>query len=79
MSAPAAEGAPRSLDEALEKAAIEKGLALYYRSCVRPLLRDPEGRWPTCCGSGCDPCMDLLTAVARRTLVLMGTPRKRED
>ncbi len=65
-----------TLDEALTQAADEASLADSYRACVRPLLRDPEGRWPRCCGSGCEPCNARLVQVAVRTLELLQTPRQ---
>jgi len=69
--------APESaLELALARASEELQLPSYYRSSVRPLLRDPEGRWPVCCGGGCEPCSQTLVRVAARTLELMGTPRK---
>jgi hypothetical protein len=64
------------LEAALIRASEELKLPSYYRSSVRPLLRDPEGRWPVCCGGGCEPCAQTLIRVAARTLELMGTPRK---
>ena len=64
-----------SRDEALAQAADEVGLAAPYRPCVGPLLRDPEGRWPRCCGSNCEPCNAMLVRVAARALELMATPR----
>jgi hypothetical protein len=68
---------PESLVElALTRASEELGLPSYYRSLVRTLLRDPEGRWPRCCGGGCEPCSQTLVQVAARTLELLGTPRK---
>lgn len=63
-------------EAALNQACDELGLPVYYRSCVKPLIRDPEGFWPRCCGSGCEPCAETLTQVALRTLELLGTPRK---
>lgn len=65
-----------TLDEALKRASEEHGLAEYYRDIVRPLLRNPEGRWPWCCGGGCEPCAQTLVKVAARALELSGTPRK---
>lgn len=65
-----------TLDDALEQARSELGFPGYYVSIVRPLLRDAEGRWPNCCGGGCDPCAAMLVRVAARTLELMGTPRQ---
>ena len=64
-----------TLEEALQTASDAAGLATHYRVCVRPLLRDPEGFWPRCCDSGCEPCNRDLCAVAARALSLMGTPR----
>jgi len=64
-----------SLDEALNQASQEIGLASYYQGNVRPLLRDPNGYWPRCCGGGCEPCAQTLVRVALRTLELCGTPR----
>lgn len=66
-----------TLDEALVRASEENGLAEYYRDIVRPLIRDNlhaaegEGRWPRCCGGGCEPCAEQLIRVAKRTLELM--------
>jgi len=50
----------------LFQAARECGLAECYIDCVRPLLR--EGPRPRCCGGGCEPCVQLLEAVAERVL-----------
>lgn len=58
------------LEAALEQASDEIGLPSYYRSCVRPLLRQPKHEWPTCCGAGCDPCAQTLVAVAERVFSL---------
>jgi hypothetical protein len=64
------------MDEALQQAASELGFPSYYLPSVRPLLRNPEGRWPRCCGGGCEPCAQTLIAVAKRTLEIAGTPRQ---
>ncbi len=64
------------VEAALNRASDELVLPTYYRSLVRPLLRDPEGHWPRCCGGGCEPCAQTLCLVAARTLELLGTPRK---
>lgn len=61
---------------ALAQAADELNLPAHYISCVRPLLRDVEGPWPRCCGSGCEPCADTLINVANRTLELLGKKRQ---
>ena len=65
-----------TMGEALTAAADEARLASYYRDCLRPLLRDPEGSWPRCCGGGCEPCNRVLCDIAARALVLMETPRR---
>jgi hypothetical protein len=64
------------LEAALRQASEENGLDPVYRDIVRPLLRDPDGRWPECCGGNCEPCSTLLVRVAARTLELLGRPRK---
>jgi len=64
-----------SVQDALRQACDELGLPFTYRGCVHPLLRDPEGEWPPCCGGGCYPCAQTLADVAVRTLQLLGTPR----
>lgn len=63
------------VQDALRQACDELGLPFTYRGCVHPLLRDPEGEWPQCCGGGCYPCAQTLADVAVRTLQLLGTPR----
>lgn len=70
------ESPPLPLDDALARASEELGFPSYYQSTVRPLLRNPEGRWPRCCGGGCEPCAQTLHRVALRALELMGTPRQ---
>ena len=60
---------------ALTRAGEELGLADYYRSCVRPLFAMPMTQWPLCCGGGCDPCAQLLVAVAGRVCELLGVDR----
>ena len=64
------------MNEALAQASDELAFPTYYRSVVRPLLRDPEGRWPRCCGGGCEPCAQTLHKVALRALELRGKPRQ---
>jgi hypothetical protein len=64
------------LEAALAQASDEIGLQEYYRDCVRPLLGMPEAQWPSCCGSGCEPCADVLCAVAERVHELLGIERR---
>ena len=59
------------LEPALVQASEELGLQDYYRDMVRPLLRMPRTQWPSCCGGGCEPCAQLLVAVAERVQSLM--------
>jgi hypothetical protein len=59
------------LETALAQASEELGLQSYYRDMVRPLLRMPREQWPGCCGGGCEPCAQLLVAVADRVLELL--------
>jgi hypothetical protein len=62
---------------ALQRAGEELGLADYYRSCVRPLFAMPATQWPACCAGGCEPCAQLLIAVAERVCELLGIDRQR--
>ena len=64
------------LNQALTQACADARLDECYRDCVRPLLRDPEGRWPSCCGSRCEPCNAVLCRAAARTLELLGAHRR---
>jgi hypothetical protein len=64
-----------ALNDAIAQAATEVGFPEHYRQTVRPLVRNPNGRWPRCCGGGCDPCADSLIEVAKRACTLLGTPR----
>ena len=55
---------------ALNEASDAVGLQVHYRACVRSIVNAPLERWPRCCGSGCEPCNQVLCEVARRVLVL---------
>ncbi len=59
------------LDAAIAKAGDEWRLDPVYRSTVRPLLRMPRDRWPSCCGSNCEPCSTTLVCIADRALELL--------
>lgn len=63
------------LDSAIHRAGQELSFPDYYEPCVRPLVRNPEGHWPRCCGGGCEPCAQTLIQVALRALELLGSPR----
>ncbi|MFZ5446055.1 MAG: hypothetical protein ACOZQL_39045 [Myxococcota bacterium] len=57
---------PKQLEAVLAEVADEVGLKPYYRACVKPILSAPPERWPRCCGSGCEPCNEVLCEIARR-------------
>jgi hypothetical protein len=61
-----------ALEAALAQASDELSLQTWYRDCVRPLLRMPRSQWPRCCGAGCEPCHQTLSAVAARVQELLG-------
>lgn len=52
--------------DAIEQASDELGLPIWYRSCVAPILALDPARHPSCCGGECEPCNDVLVAVALR-------------
>jgi hypothetical protein len=60
------------VNAALRQASEENSLPEYYRDLVLPLLWMPRDRWPTCCGSNCEPCSVALVRVADKTLALLG-------
>lgn len=66
----------QQLDSAIHQASQELAFPEYYEPCVRPLVRNPEGRWPHCCGGGCEPCAQTLIQVALRALELLGMSRQ---
>jgi hypothetical protein len=53
-----------AVEAALTRASEENGLHPDYRDCVRPLLRDPNGRWPECCG-WLGLCGNVVQMIAR--------------
>lgn len=59
-------------EAAIARASEEFGLASYYRDLVRPILRMPRERWPECCAGRCEPCNQVLVAVADRVLQEVG-------
>jgi hypothetical protein len=60
------------LEHALTAASEEFGLKEYYRDNVRPILGTPRAAWPRCCGGDCEPCAQMLGAVAARVHELLG-------
>jgi hypothetical protein len=65
-----------AFDAALNRASEEVGLQDYYRSCVRPLFSLPVSYWPSCCGARCEPCMQVVVAVAYRVCDLLNVDPK---
>lgn len=63
------------VDAALEQASEEFGLETWYRDCVRPLIRSGRNGYPRCCGGSCEPCSQILIAVADRTLEILGVEK----
>jgi len=61
---------------ALDRAGEELGLAEYYRACVRPLFAMPTTQWPLCCAGSCEPCAQVLIAVADRVCELLRIDRQ---
>lgn len=66
-----------AVKEAVERACVDVGLPLSFRSAVKQMLRTPPEEWPACCGTGCFPCTDSLADAAVRTLELLGQPPPR--
>ncbi|HAC81228.1 MAG: hypothetical protein P8K76_07360 [Candidatus Binatia bacterium] len=59
------------LTHALDQASDELGLQSYYRDLVRPIIKLPRKQWPECCGGNCEPCAQVLVAVAQRVQELL--------
>ncbi len=59
------------IDAAIAKVGDDCRLDPAYRGIVRPILRLPRERWPSCCGGNCDPCSTTLVNVADRVLELL--------
>ncbi|WP_239470497.1 hypothetical protein [Archangium violaceum] len=65
-----------AVKEAVQRACVDVGLPLSYRSAVSQMLRTPSSEWPACCGEGCFPCQQSLADATLRTLELLGrSPR----
>lgn len=61
-----------AVKEAVQRACVDVGLPLAYRSAVSQMLRTPASEWPACCGEGCFPCQQSLADATLRTLELLG-------
>jgi hypothetical protein len=61
-----------AVKEAVQRACVDVGLPLAYRSAVRQMMFTPSSEWPACCGEGCFPCQQSLADAALRALELLG-------
>ena len=61
-----------AVKEAVQKACVDVGLPLAYRSLISQMLRTPASEWPACCGEGCYPCQETLADAVHYTLKLLG-------
>ena len=50
----------------------EMGLDRSDAEVIESMLPRPESAWPICCGSGCQPCADDLSAAALRVKARLG-------
>ncbi len=63
------------LTQALDQASEEFRLQSHYRDLVRPILKLPRAQWPSCCAGHCEPCSQVLVAVAERVQELLADAR----
>ena len=63
---------PTRVAEAVACACREHQLDPSLEGSVHAYLEEDEGEWPSCCGGGCDPCVQTLGSAARRALTLLG-------
>ena len=59
-------------NEAILAALAEAGLEDHLASSVDEQLDAPEEAWPTCCDSGCEPCVATVNQATRRARALLG-------
>ena len=57
-------------DEVIHTVCEKHGIAGEDVFLVCALLNRKPSGWPGCCGSGCDPCMENVTAAAEELLKL---------
>ena len=57
-------------EDTIEKVCERHGVGGEDIFLVQALMTRPQGQWPGCCGSGCMPCMDNVTAAALELLEL---------
>ena len=73
MSAPT----DTEIDEAVARCCARRGLAGDDVFLVASLVERPRASWPGCCNSGCEPCMDALTAAALEARAALGLAPER--
>lgn len=61
-----------AVKEIVQRACVDMGLPLAYRSAVGQMMVTPSSEWPTCCGEGCFPCTQSLADAATLALELLG-------
>jgi hypothetical protein len=54
----------RDSEDRLDRVCARFGIDGSDRFLVASLVGRPRSAWPTCCGSGCSPCIDDVTAAA---------------
>lgn len=62
---------PQRVAEAVERACREHRLDAQHIGSVYAYLDEDEDAWPACCGSDCEPCVQVLASAARRALTLL--------
>ncbi|MBL8604546.1 MAG: hypothetical protein JNK72_21650 [Myxococcales bacterium] len=63
--------APEAISAAAERACLEHHLESAFVGSVMAYMSEDEDTWPSCCGSGCEPCVLSLESAARRALILL--------
>lgn len=58
-------GASMRRAAAVAAAVREAGLDPSYSLAIESMLEEDEASWASCCGSACDPCVQVLAHAAR--------------
>jgi len=65
------------IDEAAARGGARRGPAGAAGFLVASPVERPRASWPGCCNSGCEPCMDALTAAALEARAALGLAPER--
>lgn len=57
---------PERVALAVERACRENRVPVTSIGLVFAFLADDESEWPSCCNHGCEPCVLVVAAAARR-------------